>query len=87
MGLVEAADGLKIDLIGIDIGTTYSCMGTGVGDDNDIVIIENDQGNRITPSLVSFTDTEILIGEAAKNQTSLNPEGTIFNFKRLIGRK
>ncbi|CAN1837706.1 Luminal-binding protein 5 [Linum perenne] len=71
-------------VIGIDLGTTYSSV--GVGEYGIVKVIANDQLNRITPSCVSFTDSEILIGEAAKNQTSVNPERTIFDVKRLIGR-
>lgn len=89
IGMVVAEDAKKKEIdgpvIGIDLGTTYSCV--GIFKNGRVEIIPNELGNRITPSQVAFTDDEKLVGEAAKNQGASNPLRTVFVIKRLVGRK
>merc|ERR1712124_243032 len=70
--------------VGIDLGTTYSCV--GIWQNDRVEIIANDQGNRTTPSFVAFTDSERMIGDAAKNQCAMNPTNTVFDAKQREGR-
>lgn len=77
--LDEHANDLRKTVVGIDLGTTYSCV--GVMQNGKVEILVNDQGNRITPSYVAFTDEERLVGDAAKNQYASNPTRTIFDIK------
>src|SRR5438105_926611 len=75
----------KKNVVGIDLGTTYSSI--AIRRNGQVEVITNDQGNKTTPSYVAFTETERMMGESAKNQAGYNPTNTIFDVKRLIGRK
>jgi len=83
--LKDDSNAVSGPVIGIDLGTTYSCV--GIMKNGKVEIMVNDQGNRITPSWVAFTDEERLVGDAAKNQYASNPHRTVFDIKRLIGQK
>merc|ERR1711970_615963 len=85
MGIINMSVSSYNGAIGIDLGTTYSCV--GIWQHDRVEIIANDQGNRTTPSYVAFTETERLIGDSAKNQVAMNPHNTVFDAKRLIGRR
>ena len=87
LAAAHAADPAKVDgpVVGVDLGTTYSCV--AVFKNGRVEVIANDQGNRVTPSYVAFTEGERLVGDSAKTQAALNPTNTVYDMKRLIGRR
>ncbi|KAL8233546.1 hypothetical protein R6Q59_019646 [Mikania micrantha] len=78
---------VKTTPIGIDLGTTYSCVAAWFDEHNRVEIFSNEQGNKITPSCVACNDTEVLVGEGAKNQITTNPVNTIYDVKRIMGTR
>ncbi|KAJ0773656.1 putative Heat shock protein 70 family [Helianthus annuus] len=78
---------VKTTPVGIDLGTTYSCVAVWFDQHNRVEILPNEQGNKITPSCVASNDTEFLVGEGTKNQITRNPTNTVFDVKRLMGRR
>ena len=85
MKIKNNGDNIMSKIIGIDLGTTNSCV--AVMDGSDVKVIENSEGARTTPSIVGFANGEKLVGQAAKRQAVTNPKNTLFGIKRLIGRK
>ncbi|KAD6796602.1 hypothetical protein E3N88_07498 [Mikania micrantha] len=78
---------VKTTPVGIDLGTTYSCVAAWFDEHNRVEIFSNEQGNKITPSCVACNDTEVLVGEGVKNQITMNPINTIYDVKRIMGTR